>query len=62
MAEFLFKKYEVPTYYAILGFIIASVIGLGIGLIGVPTTTLQVLIGLVLFVLAFGIGYKLGDE
>lgn len=62
LIEFLFKKYEVPTYYAILGFIIASVIGLGIGLIGVPTTTLQVLIGLVLFVLAFGIGYKLGDE
>lgn len=62
LIEYLFKKHEIPTYYAILGFIIASVIGLGIGLVGVQTTTLQVLIGLVLFVLAFGIGYKLGDE
>ena len=62
LIEYLFKKYEVSTYYAILGFIIASVLSLFIGLIGLQTTTLQVLIGLVLFVLAFGIGYKLGDE
>ncbi len=62
LIEYLFKKYETTTYYGILGFIIASVLGLVIGLIGVQTTTLQVLIGLVLFTLAFGIGYKLGDE
>lgn len=62
LIEYLFKKYEIPTYYGILGFIIASVLGLFFGLIGVQTTTLQVLIGLVLFVLAFGIGYKLGDK
>ena len=62
LIEYLFKKYEVPTYYGILGFIVASVLGLFIGLIGTPTSTLQVLVGLVLFVLAFGIGYKLGDK
>lgn len=62
LIEFLFNKYEVPTYHAILGFIVASVIGLVVGLVGVHITTLQVLIGLVLFVLAFGIGYKLGDD
>lgn len=62
LIEYLFKKYEIPTYYGILGFIIASVVGLFVGLVGVPTSTLQVLLGLVLFVLAFGIGYKLGDK
>ena len=60
--EYLLKKHETPTYYAILGFVTSSVLGLGIGLIGTQTSTLQILIGLVLFVLAFGIGYKLGDE
>jgi putative membrane protein len=62
LIEFLLKKYEVPTYYGIIGFVTSSVIGLGIGLIGVETSTLQVLAGLVLFVSAFVIGYKLGDE
>ena len=62
LIEFLLKKYEIPTYYGIVGFVTASVIGLGIGLVGVPTTTLQVLAGLVLLVIAFIIGYKLGDK
>lgn len=62
LIEFLLKKYEISTYYGIIGFVTASVIGLGIGLVGVPTTTLQVLAGLVLFVIAFIIGYKLGDK
>ncbi|MBO5120450.1 MAG: DUF368 domain-containing protein [Bacilli bacterium] len=62
LIEFLLKKYEIPTYYGIIGFVTSSVIGLGIGLIGVETSTLQVLAGLVLFILAFVIGYKLGDE
>lgn len=62
LIEYLLKKHETTTYYAILGFVTSSVIGLGIGLIGIETSTLQILVGLVLFVLAFGIGYKLGDE
>ena len=62
LLEYLFSKFEVPTYYAILGFIIASVITLGYGLVGVPFTNIQVLIGLVLFIISSAIGYKLGDE
>ncbi len=62
LVEFLFKKYEVPTYYGILGFIFASVVGLFLGVFGMATTTLQTLIGLVLFIIAFVVGYRLGDE
>lgn len=60
--EFLFNKYEVPTYYAILGFIIASIFTLSFSLFGVSISLMQVLIGILLFVLATIIGYKLGDE
>ena len=62
LIEFLFNKYEVPTYYAILGFVISSVVGLVIGLIGTPLTIIQLIIGIILFIIASIIGYKLGDE
>lgn len=62
LIEFLFNKYEIPTYYAILGFIVSSVVGLAISLIGTPLTLIQLIIGIALFVLASIIGYKLGDE
>ena len=62
LIEFLLKKYETPTYYGIIGFVTSSVLGLGIGLVGVETSTLQVLAGLILFIIAFIVGYKLGDE
>lgn len=62
LIEYLLKKHEIPTYYGILGFVISSVIGLGIGLTSVTTTTLQILMGLMLFIIAFVVGYKLGDD
>lgn len=61
LIEYLFKKYEVPTYYAILGFIIASILTLMMGLIGVSVTNIEVFIGIILFIVATLIGYKLGD-
>ena len=62
LIEFLFKKFEIPTYYAILGFIVASILGLGINLFGVSLNVIQVLIGIVLSLIGGLIGYKLGDE
>ena len=62
LIEYLLAKHETATYYAIIGFVTSSVIGLGVGLIGLHTSTLEVLAGIVLFVLSFVIGYKLGDE
>lgn len=60
--EFLFKKYEVPTYYAILGFILASIIALFVGLVGYNVSFIEVIVGIVLAGLGMTIGYKLGDE
>ena len=62
LIEFLFNKYEIPTYYAILGFVISSVVGLGVGLVGTSINAIQIIIGVILFIIASIIGYKLGDE
>ena len=59
--EFLFNKYEVSTYYAILGFILASVITLAVTVIGVHASVIEIIVGIVLFAVGSTIGYKLGE-
>lgn len=60
--EYLFKNFEVQTYYAVLGFIIASIIALITGIIGVKVSTMELVIGIILFIVGTIIGYKLGEE
>lgn len=62
LLEYLFNKYEIPTYYAILGFVISSILTLLLSVISPEVAIVQVLIGVVLLVVASLIGYKLGDE
>lgn len=62
LIEWLFHKYEVPTYYAILGFVVASIVALFAGVTFHNISLLQVLLGMVCLIVAFVIGYKLGDE
>lgn len=62
LIEFLLKKFETATYYAILGFVFASFISLIKSIVGVDITLIQLLIGIILFLVANVIGYKLGDE
>ena len=61
LLEFLFNKFEISTYYAILGFVIASVVTLIFSLFGFSISIIQIVIGLVLFGISILIGYKLGD-
>ena len=62
LIEYLLAKHETATYYAIIGFVTSSVIGLVVPLIGGKASTFEVLAGIVLFIMSFIIGYKLGDE
>lgn len=62
LIEYLFAKHETPTYYAILGFIIASVITLAMNAFSADKTNLQIIFGIILFIIGSIIGYKLGDE
>lgn len=59
--EYLFSKYEVSTYYAILGFIVASVIVLAVTVVGAHASIIELLIGAVLFAIGSIVGYKLGE-
>lgn len=61
LIEFLLKKYEIPTYFGILGFVISSMISILIQM-GMPSDFMQVVIGIVLALLGFGVAYKLGGE
>ena len=64
--EFLFKKYSQKTYYGIIGFVVASIVSIIIqnffmnGVISVGI--LEIIAGIILFILGFIIAYKLGDK
>ncbi len=61
LIEFLFKKYKIETYYAILGFILASIITLFTS-ISFSHSIIQILIGIILLFIGILCGYKLGDN
>lgn len=63
LIEFLLKKFETQTYYGILGFVLGSVISILVNAFsgGMLFGVYQVIASVVLFVLGFGIAYKLGD-
>lgn len=66
LIEFLFNKFEVKTYYGVLGFIFASVIAIPISaynsIDNLVFSVHQILIGIVTMAAGFGIAYKLGDK
>lgn len=60
LLEYLFNKYPLQTYFAIFGFIIASVITL---LMTIKSTSIsEIVVGSILLLIGGVIGYKLGDE
>ena len=61
LLEFLFKKYEVKTYFGVMGFIMASIITIFTGAEGLIFSVPQLLIGLVLLGIGFIAAYKLGE-
>lgn len=66
LLEFLFKNYEVKTYYGVLGFIISSIFAIIYQNLIINSsfvfTIPSLIIGIILFILGFGIAYKLGDK
>ena len=61
LLEFLFKKYEVKTYFGVMGFIMASIITIFTGAEGLVFSVPQLLIGLILLGIGFVVAYKLGE-
>lgn len=61
LLEFLFKKFEVKTYFGVMGFIFASIITIFTGAEGLIFSVPQLLIGILLFGIGFIVAYKLGE-
>lgn len=65
LIEFLFNKFEVKTYYGVLGFIIASIIAIPLSTINnidITFDVVQLLIGCITMVLGILVAYKLGEK
>ncbi len=65
LIEFLLEKYEVKTYFGVIGFILASIIAIPIAAsngVAMIFTLPHILAGIIFLVLGLAIGYKLGDE
>lgn len=62
LIEHLLKKFEIKTYFGIIGFVIASIVSIVKPLIGTPITSLQTIIGIILFIIGAIIAYRLGEE
>lgn len=66
LIEFLLEKYEVKTYFGVIGFILASIIAIPIATINsiqnLEFNILQIIIGLIFLSIGLIIGNKLGDE
>lgn len=60
--EFLFQKFEVPTYFGIIGFVLASLIGIFTSTGNLVFTPTFIIVGIILMALGFVIAYKLGDD
>ncbi len=63
LIEFLIEKFKIKTYFAILGFVFASVISIFYTsfVAGFEFTILQVVLSIIFFIIGFMISLKLGD-
>ncbi len=63
LIEFLLKKYEIKTYFVILGFVFGSIISIYITAYGdgLSFSFMHIALGIVLAITGFMISYKLGD-
>ena len=61
LIEYLLHKYEIKTYYGIIGFVLSSLISILIQM-GMPNNLMQLMIGILLAFLGFFFAYRLGRE
>lgn len=62
LIEYLLNKHETVTYYMVLGFIIASIASLIIGLFSYNVSALEIVVGVIMLMIGALVGYKLGDK
>ena len=66
LLEMLFKKYNVKTYFGVLGFVFASIAAIPLSacieLESIPIDFVQIIVGIIFLILGTVISYKLGDK
>ena len=62
LIEYLLDKYEIPTYYGIIGFVIASIISIFITAVSSTVSIIEIIIGILLMVVGMFIAKFIGDK
>ena len=62
LIEYLLKHYETKTYYAVFGFVLASLIAIIKPLFSISFNVIEVIIGIILLIIGFSLAYKLSDK
>ena len=62
LIEYLLDKFEIPTYYGIIGFVIASIISIFITAVSSPVGIIEIIIGIALMVVGMFIAKFIGDK
>ena len=62
LIELLLKKHETKTYFAVFGFVIASIIAIIKPLFNLNLGFLEIIIGLILLILSSIVAYKISDK
>jgi len=58
----LLKKYEVKTYYGIIGFVIASIVSIFINVLNSPIKALDIVLGIVMFMIGIFLSKIIGEK
>lgn len=62
LIEFLLKKFETKTYFAVFGFVIASCIAIIKPLISYKISIIEILVGIIIFLLGTFLTYKISNK
>ena len=62
LIEYLLKKYEVKTYFGVIGFVLASIIAIIVPLFKVSFNVVELIVGIILLVLGSLATFKISNN
>lgn len=62
LIEYLLDKFEIPTYYGIIGFVIASIISIFITAVSNSVGIIEIIVGIVLMIVGILLSKVIGDK
>ena len=62
LIEYLLKKYEIKTYFGVIGFVLASIIAIIIPLFKIDIRLLELIVGIILMIIVALATYKISNK